>query len=97
MRFPWAIRRILVWTLLLSGVTALSVAPAADSAPSLTGKWRGEVSIPQGQPFPGTYTLNLDLVERSGQLTGTGSWSNGVVSNFTGSVGGGQVLLNRLD
>jgi hypothetical protein len=43
------------------------------------------------------YILSLDLVDRNGQLTGTGSWTNGVVSNFTGSVSGGQVILNRLD
>jgi hypothetical protein len=74
-----------------------TAAPAANSTPSLTGNWRIELSIPQGQPFAGTYILNLDLVERNGQLTGTGTWNTGVVSTFTGSIAGGQVLLNRLD
>jgi len=72
-------------------------APPVLPSSSLTGNWRVELSIPQGQPFAGTYILNLDLVERNGQLTGTGTWNNGVVSTFTGSVAGGQVLLNRLD
>jgi hypothetical protein len=97
MPFGRAIGRVRVWALLVSGVTAASMAPAANSAPSLTGKWRVNATIPQGQAYAGSYTLSLDLVESNGQLTGTGTWDAGVVSSFTGSVGNGQVTLNRLD
>jgi hypothetical protein len=76
---------------------APAAAPPVLPSSSLTGKWRVEATIQQGQPFAGTYVLSLDLVERNGQLTGSGTWNNGARSNFTGSVAGGQLTLNRLD
>ncbi|MCX6910900.1 MAG: hypothetical protein NTY01_23050, partial [Verrucomicrobia bacterium] len=83
-----------VMTRVSQGSTTASV---ANGSSSLTGKWRVDVSIPQGQAFAGSYTLSLDLVESNGQLSGTGKWNIGVVSKFTGSVADGRVLLNRLD
>jgi hypothetical protein len=97
MRFCRAMGRVRFWAVVLSGVMAAAMAPAANSAPSLTGKWRVNATIPQGQAYAGSYTLNLDLVESNGQISGTGTWDTGVASSFTGNVANGQVILNRLD
>ena len=37
------------------------------------------------------------MIEQNGKLTGSGTWSNGARSNFTGEVKNGEVVLYRVD
>lgn len=63
----------------------------------LSGRWRLVAVVPPGQPYAGTYTIDIDLTDQNGSLTGTGTWSNGPRSQFTGTVRDGEIILNRVD
>jgi len=62
-----------------------------------SAKWRLTTITPPGQPYPGTYLADINLTEENGSLTGSGTWSNGVSSNFTGTVRNNEVILYRVD
>ena len=67
-----------------------------DSDPQ-NGRWRLTAIVPQGQPYPGSYTIEINLTERNGNLTGSGTWSNGQRSNFTGELRNNEIVLYRVD
>jgi hypothetical protein len=80
-----------------AGVAANTVLSTFTRKPSgLTGKWRMIKVIPAGQPYPGSYSFEIDLVERDGVVTGSG-YSVAGRSTFSGTLRNGEVVFNRLD
>lgn len=85
------------WTARRVGAPPPSYAAPTQPASGLTGQWRAEAITPPGQPFPGTYTTTWDLQESSGRISGTGVWSNGTQSRYSGQISGASVHLERVD
>jgi hypothetical protein len=81
------------------------VFPSTGGAPSgntgVTGTpfgiWRLTAIVPPEQPYAGTYTIDITLIEHNGLLSGSGIWSNGVNSHFTGELKNGEIILYRTD
>jgi len=74
--------------------------PAANVPPSSlppNSAWLIEAVTPQGQPFPGTYTVRVALTDTDGRLSGSGVWSTGDRTTFSGWRRGEAVHLDRVD
>jgi hypothetical protein len=73
------------------------VRQGSSTLSGISGRWRLNAVIPSGQPYPGTYTIDINLTESNGILNGSGTWFNGVNSNFTGEIRNGNITLYRTD
>jgi hypothetical protein len=81
----------------MNETTTGSGAPNTPPVSNSNNKWRITATVPQGQAYPGVYTVDIELTEINGKLTGKGIWSHGATSNFTGENKNGNIVLYRTD